>query len=76
MSEIVQIAWQRWNIIGQAFGDFQGRLVALLFYFTIFVPFAVAVRLFADPLHIRRADVRWHKRPPVGTTLDDARRQF
>lgn len=76
MSEIIQIAWRRWNIIGQAFGDFQGRLVALLFYFTIFVPFAVAVRLFSDPLHIRRADTRWHDRPPVGTALDEARRQF
>ncbi|HML21336.1 MAG TPA: hypothetical protein PKD09_06805 [Aggregatilinea sp.] len=76
MSEILQIARKRWDIVGQAYADFQGRLIAVLFYFTIFVPFALAVRLASDPLHLRKADTRWLDRTPVGTTLDDARRQF
>lgn len=76
MSEIARIAWKRWNILGQVFGDFQGRFIAVLFYFTIFVPFAIGVRLLGDPLHLRKPDTRWLDRAPVGTTLDDARRQF
>lgn len=76
LSEILQIARKRWDIVGQAYADFQGRLIAVLFYFTIFVPFALAVRLASDPLHLRKADTRWLDRAPVGTALDDARRQF
>lgn len=76
MSEILQIARKRWDIVGQVYADFQGRLIAVLFYFTIFVPFAIIMRLTSDPLHIRKPDTRWLDRAPVGTTLDDARRQF
>ena len=76
MGEIARLAWKRWKIIGDAFGDFQGRLVTVLFYFTIFVPFAVGMRLFSDPLQMRKAPTSWLKRAPVGKTLDDARRQF
>ncbi len=76
MSQIVLLAWKRWKIIGEAFGDFQGRLFAVLFYFTLFAPFALGVRLFGDPLHIRKSLGRWHAKAPVGTSLEEARRQF
>jgi hypothetical protein len=76
LSEIARIAWNRWKIIGEAFGDFQGRLFAVLFYFTIFAPFALGVRLFSDPLRIRKPHTAWTDRAPVEATLDSARRQF
>lgn len=78
MSEIVRIAWDRWKTLGQAFGDFQGRLFAVLFYFSFFVPFALGVRLLSDPLHLRRSSqsAAWLTREAVGRSLDDARRQF
>jgi hypothetical protein len=76
MSEIGRIAWNRWEILGEAFGDFQGRLVAVLFYFTIFAPFALGVRLFSDPLNLRKRMPNWLDRTPVSTSLEDARRQF
>jgi hypothetical protein len=72
----VHLAWERWKIIGEVWGDFLGRLFAVAFYGTIFVPFALAARLFSDPLHLRTAPRRWLDRAPVGTSLDDARRQF
>jgi hypothetical protein len=75
-SNIVQSAWNRWKIIGEVFGDFQGRLFAVLFYFTIFIPFALGVRLFGDPLRIRKLPARWTDRPAVGSTVEEARRQF
>ena len=76
LAELARIAWNRWKIIGEAFGDFQGRLFAVLFYFTIFVPFALGVRLLSDPLRTRKPVTQWTDRAPVGTTVDDARRQF
>ncbi len=76
MGELIRAAWDRWKIIGEVYGDFQGRLFAVLFYCTIFVPFAVGVRLFSDPLHLRRAPRRWLDRAPVVSTLDEARKQF
>lgn len=76
MREITRIAWERWTIIGEVFGDFQGRLFAVLFYFTLFVPFALGMRLLSDPLHLRAAPPRWLERGPVGQSLDDARKQF
>lgn len=76
VGELIRTAWDRWKIIGEVYGDFQGRLFAVLFYCTIFVPFAVGVRLFSDPLHLRRAPRRWLDRAPVVSTLDEARKQF
>jgi hypothetical protein len=76
VSEILRIAWSRWKVIGEAFNDFLARLIAVLFYFTIFAPFALGVRLLSDPLRIRKSVKAWHDRAPVGNSLDDARRQF
>ena len=76
MSKIGRLAWKRWTIIGEVYGDFQARLFATLFYFTILVPFAAGVRLTRDPLHLGGTNRAWLKRDPVSTTLDDARRQF
>lgn len=56
MRTIGSTAWARWKIIGDVYGDFQARLFAVLFYFTIFAPFAVAVRLLSDPLQLRGGD--------------------
>lgn len=76
LSEVRRIAWNRWKIIGEAFGDFQARLFAVLFYSTIFVPFALGVRLFSDPLRVRKPPAAWVERAPVGHSVDEAQRQF
>lgn len=76
MRDLVRIAWHRWQIIGEVFNNLVGRTIAVLFYFTILVPFALVTRLFTDPLHIRTPRSSWADRAPVGSTLDDARRQF
>lgn len=76
LANIGRRAWRRWTIIGEVYGDFQARLFAVLFYFTIFAPFALVARLFSDPLRIRRIEPTWVARAPVGSTLEDAKRQF
>lgn len=47
-------AWERWKQIATTIGDFQARVVLSLFYFVVVLPFGLGVRLFADPLAIRR----------------------
>lgn len=76
MAAIARLAWERWTIIGEVYGDFQARLFAVLFYFTILVPFALGVRLLSDPLRIRKPDTQWIARAPVGHTVEEAQRQF
>jgi len=73
----LRIIWATWKRIGQFIGDFIARVVLSLFYFTLFVPFAVGVRLFGDPLGVKAKGnpPRWLERATHDLALDDARRQ-
>ncbi|MBK8026140.1 MAG: hypothetical protein IPK19_33330 [Chloroflexi bacterium] len=77
MSDIVRLAWARFGIITGAIGDLQGRAVVTIFYWTIFVPFALVSRLTSDPLRIRgeASKPHWIERTPAGNTLEEAREQ-
>lgn len=72
---LFKTAWERYKLFGNILGDFQGRAFAILFYFTIMVPFGVGMRLFGDPLNLKVKEPVWQEREPVGATLQDARRQ-
>ncbi|MFN8528634.1 MAG: hypothetical protein U0670_08500 [Anaerolineae bacterium] len=71
------IAWDRLKVITSIVGDIQGRLVSLLLYFTILVPFGLLSTLLSDPLHRKGANMqpKWMDRPPVENELDAAMRQ-
>jgi len=74
----VRAAWQVWKARAHDIGQFQSRVLLTVFYFTIFVPFALLMRLFGDPLHLRRGTrntnwCEWAAREPG---IDAARRQF
>jgi hypothetical protein len=69
--------WEGWKKYGQMIGDFIARLVLTAFYFTIFLPFAIGVRLFSDPLGIKgRSEIKWLDRSTHDLTLEDARRNY
>ena len=75
---ILQMIWKVWKKIGQTIGDFIARTVLSLFYFTLFVPFALGVRFLGDPLTIK-SEIAASWRLGRGThdlSLEDARRQF
>ncbi len=77
MNAILRTAWERWQIIGHVNGEYVSRFITNFFYFTILVPFGLGVRLFADPLSLRKVSgSSWKERKPVNTALDDARSQF
>lgn len=57
-------AWEGWKRIAHRIGQFQARVLLTVFYFVILAPFAVALRLFADPLAIKPGSPRgWRDRP-------------
>jgi hypothetical protein len=69
--------WQIWMKIARVIGDFIGRLVLTVFYFTIFLPFGLGVRLFGDPLDLRRNKTAgWIERTTPEAKIDEAQRLF
>ncbi len=70
--------WAGWKRIAKKIGNFQARVFLFLFYFTVFCPFALAVRWTSDPLSIKKgAPPGWLPLPEgEGTALERARRQF
>src|SRR6185503_9025048 len=48
--EALRKVWEAWKRFGQFIGDQLGRVVLTIFYFTLFMPFALGVRFFSDPL--------------------------
>jgi hypothetical protein len=72
--EILHKIWDKWLVVGQVIGDFIARIILTIFYFTIFLPFGLGVRLLADPLAIKKSRPDWVERTTGDLTLDDTRR--
>lgn len=72
--------WNRWLVLAQKIGKFQSRIVLTVVYFVIVLPFGLGVRLFADPLRIRRGSSQqqsnWSDRQTSDVDLDASYRQF
>ena len=72
---ILRRIWEWWKAVGQAIGDFIGRIVLSIFYFTVFMPFGIAVRLFADKLDTKpEAESVWKQRALYEIAMNDLRR--
>ena len=54
------------------FGTFMSRVILSVFYFTLLLPYGVAVRLFSDPLHMKTMPEKtgWNPYPEIKETLD------
>ena len=75
--ETLRKVWQAWKRFGQFMGDLIGRLVLTIFYFTLFMPFGLGVRLLGDPLAIRPLSrAKWLERKTHDVTLEDSRRLY
>ena len=69
--------WEGWKRFGRWIGDMLARVVLTMFYFTIFLPFGLGVRLFADPLMMKdRSRPFWLPRQTNDTAMADVLRQF
>ena len=75
--EALKKFWHAWKRFGQVMGDFIGRLVLTVFYFTLFMPFGLGVRFFGDPLALHPAGPsKWLERTTKDLTIDDTRRLY
>jgi hypothetical protein len=75
LREIINEAWHRFTIIGALVGDANARVISLLFYFTVLVPFGLISVLFTDPLRSKNNTPQWLDRAPVPTDLESAKEQ-
>lgn len=74
--QAVKSGWSKWLAFGRAVGNVVGRVVMTILFFTIVAPFGLGVRLFGDPLRLKKAEPRWLERPTRQDTLQDARRSY
>lgn len=69
--------WTRWKRFGQRVNDQVARVILVVFYFTVALPFGTLVRLAMDPLELRpRPNRGWSKREAKLGDLEAARRLF
>ena len=75
---MVRRFWERWKVIAHKIGDFQARLLLSIFYYLVFSQFALGVKLFSDPLMLkRRSFARWiSKEAERAGPWERARRQY
>lgn len=67
--------WSAWKRFGQFIGDMIGRVLLTVFYFTLFAPFGLGVRLLGDPLKVQpEHKPGWLDRTTRDRELNDARR--
>lgn len=78
MRQLLKVVWRRWKVIAEKIGHFQARVLFAVLYFVVVTPFALGVKLFADPLRIKQRDAapRWTDFQRQTVTLEDARKQF
>lgn len=76
MKSFLKRMWETWKRIAHVIGDFQARVILTVIYAVLVLPFGVAVRLFADPLHVRRHLREWQERPAAVVDEEWARRQW
>ena len=70
--------WQSWKAFSLRLGSFQSRVWLSLFFFIFVSPAAVLVRLFSDPLGIKKCGKvsHWLPKKEIGADLEQYRRQF
>jgi hypothetical protein len=76
MKTIINNLWAQWKVLAHKIGGFQSRLILSVFYYVLFMPFAMGVKLFSDPLRLNSVP-RWLTRRDLDdSSTHSARRQF
>jgi hypothetical protein len=70
--------WKYWKKFGEFLGNIIGRLFLMIFYLTVALPFGLGVRLFGDPLRIKKSHLApsWVARTSPEATLETTYNQF
>jgi hypothetical protein len=67
--------WKVWTQVARKIGNFQARVILTIIYAVLVFPFGMIVRLFADPLRIKKSPTHWLERPDEATDMGWAKRQ-
>lgn len=76
MGENYKLARERVGIITAIIGEVVGSLLAIIFYFTFLIPFALITKLSSD--HLQRhvsGNQFWLQREAISNELEKAKRQ-
>ena len=76
MNGIFKTLWQGWKRIAHKIGEFQSRLILSVFYYVLFAPFALGVKLFSDPLQIKKYQGWFLRNDGADDSSVYARRQY
>ena len=70
--------YQKWMVIANAIGNFNSRVVLSILYALVVLPFGLLVKIFLDPLRIKRSarGKGWSDVEAPTLTVEDGRRQF
>ena len=71
----VAFIWKVWPNLAREFGNFQARLLLTVIYGIFVFPFGMIVRLFADPLRIKKTPTHWLNHPDEAGDMSWAKRQ-
>jgi hypothetical protein len=71
----VAFIWKVWPSLAHAFGNFQARLLLTIIYGIFVFPFGMIVRLFGDPLRIKKTPTQWLNHPDEASDMVWAKRQ-
>ncbi|NOR14332.1 MAG: hypothetical protein GQ544_01370 [Candidatus Aminicenantes bacterium] len=77
-ANIFKKMWQSWNEFSKRMGSFQSRILLSLFYFVFVSPFAIAAKMFSDPLNLkyRRHSSWWTPKNEPKNEVEQFRKQF
>ena len=67
--------WAAWKRIAHRIGDFQARVLLTVIYALLILPFGLTIRLFSDPLKIKKRPAKWMDHPEDDIDLEWAHRQ-
>jgi len=70
--------WQIWENFSKRMGSFQSRIILSLFFFIFVSPFALAVKIFSDPLNIKHQSSKshWLPKKEINADLEQSKMQF
>lgn len=73
--EKLKALWKAWTRIAHIIGNFQARVLLTILYVVLVLPFGVIVRLFADPLRVKKRPAKWLDETPEVQDMQWAQKQ-
>lgn len=72
----LRLLLKAWKGIAHKIANFQARLILSLFYYLILTPFALRVKIFSDPLQLKRFRGWMSRDRTDADPFEMARRQY